>query len=576
MTSTTFIPGTVIASTWLNDVNTVVYNNAGGPGGLGAATGSALVGYTQGGTGAVARTVQSKLRDSVSAMDVGAIGDGVTNDTAALTAAFAKGVPIDLEGRTYVVQAGMRFIAPVISNGATLKFTAAVGIALTLSPGCNVLGGLTLDTSTIVCGVGVLCNGAEQSTHLNAQKSEAINIIGQDHTNSGIGIKLDSTVAGASNSAWLHYMRLSSFTVQNYQTGIRLQADNTSLTLSYVNANILDEFTFVGCKKSISLSATNTADISSNFIQRYVVQYGAVLGDFPTVGIEILGTASSNHVQGFIYDWDHTNSTGPIVNMDSLTRDNRVESSAFSWEMADAGTRNIYTSATSPVNGTTWETSFGRNYLGSQDNTLAHWLGAVGTLTGTTSTTGTAVCNLATGTLIDVQRENQNFIGVAWTAGTGSAAYTIEFRSTTQPINNLSVVGAYFEPGFLPNEVVVQIDTGSGYVSRADVIGVQNSNLFLRLDQVSNTDVYSNVLGIKFILRASDTRTVKLREVYANGSLMKSTLSRGGDRMVGDIRFPAGVGPVLVDTVTGTEYRIQITSGAIALTANPTKVLTYF
>lgn len=47
-------------------------------------TGSALIGFIQAGTGAVSRTVQDKLRDTVSVQDFGAVGDGVANDTAAI------------------------------------------------------------------------------------------------------------------------------------------------------------------------------------------------------------------------------------------------------------------------------------------------------------------------------------------------------------------------------------------------------------------------------------------------------------------------------------------------------------
>lgn len=52
---------------------------------LSASGGSSTVGFTQGGAGAYARTVQDKLRETASIEDFGAIGDGVTNNDVAFS-----------------------------------------------------------------------------------------------------------------------------------------------------------------------------------------------------------------------------------------------------------------------------------------------------------------------------------------------------------------------------------------------------------------------------------------------------------------------------------------------------------
>ena len=87
MADTTFIDGDLsqanrIVAAWLNDVNNLRY------GASSSARGAALLQFMGSGAGASVRTAQGKLQDPgmVAPFDYGAVGDGTTDDSAALTA----------------------------------------------------------------------------------------------------------------------------------------------------------------------------------------------------------------------------------------------------------------------------------------------------------------------------------------------------------------------------------------------------------------------------------------------------------------------------------------------------------
>jgi hypothetical protein len=104
---------------------------------------STEVTFLQAGTSAVTRTAQGKMRDTVSVKDFGAVGDGVTNDTAAIQAALtyansiSTGAAVYVPSGTYLCSAQLNIYPKTLLFGAgkstsKLQFThTGVGIKAT-------------------------------------------------------------------------------------------------------------------------------------------------------------------------------------------------------------------------------------------------------------------------------------------------------------------------------------------------------------------------------------------------------------------------------------------------------------
>jgi hypothetical protein len=139
---------------------------------LAASGGSALVGYLPAGTGVATTTVQSKLRESVSVEDFGAVGDGTTDDTAAIIAALASGVKViyGTPGKTYLVS----HTATVSINGTAYRYCIRIPTGVTLDlRGATIKSANSQNSSVVAMFSGsdsgllnavIDCNKANQTT----------------------------------------------------------------------------------------------------------------------------------------------------------------------------------------------------------------------------------------------------------------------------------------------------------------------------------------------------------------------------------------------------------------------------
>ena len=118
------------------DVEVWTVDNLNGPdqatlASLAASSGSSLVGYIQSGSGAVATTVQARLRQYVSVIDFGADTSGASSSSAAFTNANNLGNQVLITKGTYLLSTSVTFTVPVniqygavitVPNGVTLTF----------------------------------------------------------------------------------------------------------------------------------------------------------------------------------------------------------------------------------------------------------------------------------------------------------------------------------------------------------------------------------------------------------------------------------------------------------------------
>lgn len=99
--STPSSTGGFVTGAWVDRSDVTLRSELAAPGGAG------LVGFLQYGEGAVQRTVQSRLLDSINVKDFGALGDGVTDDSIAiqkaLTRAGVLGFGVYFPSGTYVI-----------------------------------------------------------------------------------------------------------------------------------------------------------------------------------------------------------------------------------------------------------------------------------------------------------------------------------------------------------------------------------------------------------------------------------------------------------------------------------------
>jgi hypothetical protein len=195
--------------------------------------------YVPSGTGAVTTTVQTKLRETVSVKDFGAVGDGVTDDTAAMTAAHATGKVVFYPKGDYKFSTISFSGGGLVGEGATTRLLSS-----------------STNTSDLITFTGV-GTGAATGDAVPYFANFYISVPTYSTKSAGAAIRLMPSQANPSNNV-LFFPYFENIHIRNVPSGIVW--DNTAL----VTVKDCKFFFYTGT--AISSANTNAPDQGDNHI----------------------------------------------------------------------------------------------------------------------------------------------------------------------------------------------------------------------------------------------------------------------------------------------------------------------
>lgn len=264
-----------------------------------------------------------------SILDFGAVGDGATDCTAALTAALASvaadyGTVYIPDGEYLLTDAGNTgFVVPtrcnlVFAPGAVLNYNGTAAKIFNIKNGTQFLGnGARINvTNTSWNGVALFYDGANRYADDYPCALDSINLKGADITK-GTGLALEATAA----TNFISFVRYSNVTINEMNFGLTLNCGSSGdagdvNTWHWINGNIFENFNFYGTRYGMNLSGLETvpAEVAGNFFNNF---------SFETPNIPVYTNGPSRNFFNNFYIWDWNFGSGNPVIFDGASVNNQ-------------------------------------------------------------------------------------------------------------------------------------------------------------------------------------------------------------------------------------------------------------
>lgn len=253
---------------------------------LAAPGGSALVGFQQAGTGAVARTVEGKLRESVSVKDFGAVGDGVADDLLAITAGAKHALTI---GADLYFPKGAYFVsAPVVIDNISVVAWANFSVV-----GAGYTTGQGLYQSGVGNGTVIVTEGTGAfDVNLTNFFNESVRFRNMSFYNQGARGATVAIQINKNSPAYTRGWNFSKLGFYNFARCLGIKGQSDTRDHNYIGTTKISEISVFGCDNGIHL-----VDVIMNLAG---IEYGMFHG-CTAYGITLEGGAAVQNGSGGIF-----------------------------------------------------------------------------------------------------------------------------------------------------------------------------------------------------------------------------------------------------------------------------------
>lgn len=232
------------------------------------------VAYTPAGAGVVVNTVEGKLRETVSVKDFGAVGNGVTDDTAAIQAAINAGGAVFVPEGNYLIGGALSLTSSQASQKHLILFGESTKSVIAFSGG----GLLALNKSNyssdfVLRDLSFTSDGnAATKVLFSVARGEVRNC-----TFTGFNLALEVNQA---------YQLIQHNTFISCTTGIK-NIDRAVVPGAYYNANAINNNFFASCGTGIALQHTLTIPGVGSTVINPVTLYQNTFETCTTAGIRL-------------------------------------------------------------------------------------------------------------------------------------------------------------------------------------------------------------------------------------------------------------------------------------------------